>query len=106
MSSTFYIARNLHYLAFNSHYLACNSHRWVWLGDHLPWEAYEKMYGQTLNNQKAGASAKPARMVIGALIVKHITRLSDQDTIEMIQENPYMQYLCGLEEFTDQPRLR
>lgn len=79
------------------------SNRWVWLGDHLPWDEYEKLYGQTLNNQTAGAGAKPARMVIGALIVKHITRLSDQDTIEMIQENPYMQYLCGLGEFTDQP---
>lgn len=37
------------------------------------------------------------------MLVKHISRLSDQDTIEMIQENPYMQYLCGLGEFTDQP---
>lgn len=77
--------------------------RWVWLGDHLPWDEYEKLYSQTLNNQTVGASAKPARMVIGAMLVKHIIRLSDQDTIEMIQENPYMQYLCGLEEFTDQP---
>ena len=32
-------------------------------------------------------------MVIGAMLVKHITHLSNQDTIEMIQENPYMQYL-------------
>ena len=77
--------------------------RWVWLGDHLPWDEYEKQYGEKLNNQTAGAGAKPARMVIGAMLVKHITRLSDQDTIEMIQENPYMQYLCGLGEFTDQP---
>ena len=77
--------------------------RWVWLGDHLPWDEYEKLYRQTLNNQTVGASAKPARMVIGAMLVKHIPRLSDQGTIEMIQENPYMQYLCGLEEFTDQP---
>lgn len=79
------------------------TNRWVWLGDHLPWEDYEKQYGQKLNNQTVGASAKPARMVIGAMVIKHATRLSDVDTIQMIQENPYMQYLCGLEEFTDQP---
>ena len=78
------------------------SNRWVWLGDHLPWEVYEKQYGKKLNNQKAGASAKPARMVIAAMLIKHITRLSDVDTIEMIRENPYMQYFCGLGEFTDQ----
>ena len=74
----------------------------MWLGDHLPWDEYEKKYGQKLNNQRVGAGAKPARMVIGAMLIKHTTRLSDVDTIQMIQENPYMQYLCGLEEFTDQ----
>lgn len=79
------------------------TNRWVWLGDHLPWEDYEKQYGQKLNNQIVGAGAKPARMVIGAMVIKHATRLSDVDTIQMIQENPYMQYLCGLAEFTDQP---
>ena len=76
------------------------SNRWVWLGDHLPWEVYEKQYGQKLNNQNAGA--KPARMVIAAMIIKHTTRLSDVDTVEMIRENPYMQFFCGLEESTDQ----
>ena len=50
------------------------SNRWVWLGDHLPWEVYEKQYGQKLNNQNAGASAKPSRMVIAAMIIKHATR--------------------------------
>lgn len=78
------------------------SNRWVWLGDHLPWEVYEKQYGQKLNNQNAGASAKPAHMVIAAMIIKHATRLSDVDTVEMIRENPYMQSFCGLGEFTDQ----
>ena len=34
--------------------------RWVWLGDHLPWEEFEKQYGQTLKNQTAGAGEKPA----------------------------------------------
>ena len=63
---------------------------------------YEKQYGQKLNNQNAGVSAKPARMVIAAMIIKHATRLSDVDTVEMIRENPYMQYFCGLGEFTDQ----
>ena len=79
------------------------SNRWVWLGDHLPWEEYEKQYGETLNNQTVGAGAKPARMVIGAMIVKHTTGLSDVGTVDMIRENPYMQYMCGLAEFTDQP---
>lgn len=54
-------------------------------------------------NKHKGAGNKPARMIIGACIIKHKFNLSDQETIDMIQENPYMQYLCGLSEFTDKP---
>ena len=42
-------------------------------------------------------------MIVGAMIVKHKLCLSDQETIGIIRENPYMQYLCGLSEFTDTP---
>lgn len=35
--------------------------------------------------------------------IEHKLNLSDEETIEIIQENPYMQYLCGLTEFTDKP---
>ena len=31
------------------------------------------------------------------------TKLSDEKTIQAIQENPYMQYLLGLEKFTEKP---
>ena len=42
-------------------------------------------------------------MVVGALIVKHVEKLSGERTIQAIQENPYMQYLIGLEKFTEKP---
>ena len=42
-------------------------------------------------------------MVVGALIVKHVKNLSDEKTIQAIQENPYMQYLLGLSKFTEKP---
>ena len=79
------------------------SNRWVALGDLLPWDELEKEYNSRLKNQKKGAGNKPARMILGALIIKHKLCLSDDETIEMIRENPYMQYFCGLEEFTDKP---
>jgi len=79
------------------------SNRWVILGDNLPWGEIEKTYNSRLDNKYKGAGNKPARMIIGAMIVKHKLNLSDEETIEMIQENPYMQYLCGLSEFTDKP---
>lgn len=79
------------------------SNRWVVLGDLLPWTELEKEYNSRLDNRKKGAGNKPARMVIGAMIIKHKLCLSDAETIEVIRENPYMQYLCGLDEFTDRP---
>ena len=36
-------------------------------------------------------------------IVKHVENLSDEKTIQAIQENPYMQYLLGLSKFTEKP---
>ena len=79
------------------------SNRWVKLGDELPWDEIEKIYNARLNNDKKGAGNKPARLVIGALIIKHKMNLSDEDTINIIQENPYMQYMLGLSEFTSKP---
>ena len=35
-------------------------------------------------------------MVIGALIIKHKLTVSDRDIVDMISENMYMQYFCGL----------
>ena len=79
------------------------SNRWVVLGDTLPWPELEKEYNSRLQNDKKGAGNKPARMIIGAMMIKHRLNLSDVETIEMIRENPYMQYMCGLSEFTDKP---
>lgn len=79
------------------------SNRWVVLGDTLPWAELEKIYNSRQHNKDKGAGNKPARMVIAAMIIKHKMSLSDEETIRIIQENPYMQYMCGLSELTDQP---
>lgn len=79
------------------------SNRWVQLGDNLPWDEIERVYNSKLNNRHKGAGNKPARMVIGALIIKHKLNLSDVETISAIGENPYMQYMLGLSEFTEIP---
>lgn len=79
------------------------TNRWVALGDLLPWTELEKEYNSRLDNQKKGAGNKPARTILGAMIIKHKLNLSDAETIEIIRESPYMQYFCGLHEFTDKP---
>ena len=59
------------------------SNRWVQMGDNLPWPDIEKAYNSKLSNKEKGAGNKPARMIVGAMIVKHKLGLSDQDTIAL-----------------------
>lgn len=77
--------------------------RWVKLADALDWKHIEAEYNKRLSNQSRGACNKPARMVIGAIIIKHTLCCSDEGAIISIQENPYMQYLVGLKYFQEDP---
>ena len=77
--------------------------RWCKLANSLPWDKIECVYNSTLNNVHNGGGNKPARMIVGALIIKHQMNLSDRETIDLIQENPYMQYFVGLHEFSNFP---
>ena len=72
------------------------TNQWVQMGDSLPWTEYEKVYNKRLKNDTIGASNRPGRMVIAALIIKHKLGLSDEETILAIQKNPYMQYMREL----------
>jgi hypothetical protein len=77
------------------------SNRWYKLAKAMPWAKIEKLYNSTLHNEHNGAGNKPARMIVGALIIKHQLCLSDIETIEQIKENPYLQYFVGLSEFSN-----
>jgi len=54
-------------------------------------------------NQGFGRLGISPRIILGALIIKHMEKLDDRGTIEMIQENPYMQYFLGLKGFSTAP---
>ncbi len=79
------------------------ANRLVKFGDIFPWAEIGCLYAVRLNNGRRGAGNKLARMIIGALIIKHKMNLSDEETILAIAENPYMRYFVGLSEFTDHP---
>ena len=73
--------------------------RWVKLSQVVPWDRFAKIYMEVMD-KKIGRPGLSPRIVLGALIIKHLKKLDDRGTIEEIQENPYMQYFLGLEEFT------
>ncbi len=73
--------------------------RWVKLAALVPWDELAAVYSRKLQSGTGRLSVN-VRTVIAALIVKHHLRLDDRGTIEMIKENIYLQYFCGLKKFT------
>ena len=54
----------------------------------------KKGTARTLKNQNWNP-AKPARMALGAHIIKEKLQLSDEETVEAILESPYLQFLLA-----------
>jgi IS5 family transposase len=80
---------SLHQLKLNP------NNRWIQLSFILPWDNLVKIYSKKFN-QSSGAKAISPRIIIGALIIKHKLNLSDEETLQTISENPYMQFFLGL----------
>ncbi len=47
-----------------------------------------------------GAPSLSARVVIGAVIIKHMLNIDDREVVAQIQENMYLQYFVGFSSFT------
>ena len=74
--------------------------RWVKLSKLVPWETFESEYAEQFS-QGQGAPAKTFRIALGALIIKEKLGTSDEETVEQIRENLYLQYFLGLSEYSD-----
>lgn len=75
---------------------------WIKLADSIPWDVFRKIYHESLKKD-FGRPAKDARLVIGAMIIKHKKGFPDEEVIPEIQMNPYYQYFVGLKAFTNKP---
>ena len=65
------------------------NNRWLKLSACIPWDELANAYYQSFNSN-TGRPVKDARLVIGAVIIKHRLKLSDEETVAQIQENPYL----------------
>lgn len=65
------------------------NNRWVRLSDCIPWDNLAQSYHKTLS-ATSGRPCKDARIVIGAIIIKHKLSVSDEETVEQIRKNPYL----------------
>lgn len=79
--------------------------RWVRMAAVVPWDEMAKVFFVHMSADHGRASID-LRIILGALLVKHIEGISDEDTILCIQENVYAQYFVGLPSFQSNPICR
>ena len=80
-----------------------SDNRWVKMAKLIPWHEFEEIYARSFAGTGMGAPAKPVRIALGALIIKERLGTSDEETVQQIQENPYLQYFLGFEAYRDEP---
>ena len=83
-------------MPFNGQLLADN--RWVRIANFMPWDVVEEEYAKSMS-EEGGRAALSARIAYGAIYIKEQENLTDEGTVEYLQENPYAQYFVGLKEF-------
>lgn len=76
------------------------SNQWVKLAALTPWDFIEEQYAARFEGEMTGNPAKTSRMAVGTLIIKERYRFSDEDVVEEIRMNPYLQYYIGMPAFT------
>ncbi|TAF72628.1 MAG: transposase, partial [Bacteroidetes bacterium] len=76
------------------------NNRWVLLSKRIPWDKIASVYNKRMSASSEGRPPLSARLVIGALFIKHLNNWDDRETILQIQENMYLQYFVGYSSFT------
>lgn len=79
--------------------------RWVVMANSIDWDYIDEVYERSFTKDKSvGNVAYDSRIAFGALCIQKKLDLTDAETVEMIQENPYLQYFIGYHEYTyDKP---
>jgi transposase, IS5 family len=81
--------------------LLTKDNRWVKLSSVIPWDLIVSKYDNIFNAVE-GRPPINGRIVLGAVIIKHILNLTDRETILQIRENMFMQYFLGYSSFSNE----
>lgn len=68
------------------------------LAEKINWALFEEAF-MPLYSPDKGRPAKPIRLMVGLLILKHLRSISDESMVEQWSENVYYQYFCGEDAF-------
>jgi IS5 family transposase len=64
------------------------------LANRIDWMRFETAFKKHYSPTN-GSPAKPIRLMVGLLLLKHIRNISDESVVEQWAENAYYQYFCG-----------
>jgi IS5 family transposase len=78
------------------------NHTLIILANIISWTTFEDEFSRLYcaDNRRP---AKPIRLMVGLLMLKHLRNVSDESIVEQWSENVYYQYFCGLEMFDSTP---
>jgi len=71
-----------------------HSHPLYILANKVQWQTFDDAF-KLLYCEDNGRPAKPIRLMVGLLILKHLRNISDESVVEQWSENNYYQYFCG-----------
>jgi transposase, IS5 family len=77
--------------------------RWVVLANLIPWDEICNIYLKSVPEKETGRPGLNPRIVLGAIIIKHLCDIDDRETVDQISENMYMQYFLGYSSFSNAP---
>ena len=93
---------NQNSLFFNFEATLNQKHPLFILANKIHWHVFEDAFFP-LYSQDKGRPAKPIRLMVGLLMLKHIRNVSDESVVEQWSENIYYQYFCGENAFVASP---
>lgn len=64
------------------------------LSSKIDWNIFQEAFAP-LYCSTNGRPAKPIRLMVGLLILKHVCNISDEVLVVQWKQNPYYQYFCG-----------
>ena len=76
-----------------------SKHPFYILAGKIDWQVFEEAFRQHYR-EDFGRPAKPIRLMVALLMLKHIRNLSDESVVEQWAENAYYQYFSGEQVFT------
>lgn len=76
------------------------NNRWMKLSRIIPWDQIEEIYAEQFDRSAGGHRPLSGRVAFGSLIIQQRLSLTDEETVALIQENPYLQAFLGFGSFS------